>query len=150
MDRFGLRVHVRGLNDTEERAEVYRRARAYRYNPARFIREWEAATIEAEDEIINARSLLKETLIPDKILNMGLELVLRLKIDSHRAEYTLFEAARAYAAADSRTEVTITDLETVAPLALRQRNSEFMNNFFDNQIEQDETINTLLQEITQE
>lgn len=150
MDRFGLRVHVRGLNDTEERAEVYRRARAYRYNPARFIREWEAATIEAEDEIINARSLLKETQIPDRILNMGLQLVLRLKIDSHRAEYTLFEAARAYAAADSRTEVTITDLETVAPLALRQRNSEFMNSFFDNQVEQDGTINTLLQEITQE
>lgn len=150
MDRFGLRVYVRGLTTREDRAEVYKRARAYRYNPARFIREWEAATANAEAEIINARSLLKKTQIPDDVLEMGLELVLRLEIDSHRAEYTLFEAARAYAAADDRTEVTMLDLQTVAPLALRQRNSEFMSNFFENQIEQDRAIEMILQEMTQD
>ncbi|MFW5709404.1 MAG: ATP-binding protein [Chloroflexota bacterium] len=41
MDRFGLRVNVRGLTDPEERLEVYRRVREYRKNPHQFIRLWE-------------------------------------------------------------------------------------------------------------
>ncbi len=38
----------------------------------------------------------------------------------------LFEAARAYAAADSRRRVTEKDLRAIAPLALRHRHSDFM------------------------
>src|SRR5690606_17153175 len=41
MDRFGLRVNVRGLVNKEERMDVYNRVRAYRRNPAAFVREWE-------------------------------------------------------------------------------------------------------------
>lgn len=147
MDRFGLRVYVRGLTDMAERAEVYQRARAYRYNPTRFIREWESATAAAESEIVAARDLLNKTTLPDDVIQAGLELILKLDIDSHRAEYTLFEAARAYAAADNRTEVTLDDLRIVAPLSLRQRNSEFMSNFFENQSEQDRIIQQKLNEI---
>ncbi|MCA9887848.1 MAG: ATP-binding protein [Anaerolineae bacterium] len=147
MDRFGLRVYVRGLTDMAERAEVYQRARAYRYNPTRFIREWESATAAAESEIVAARDLLNKTTLPDNVIQAGLELILNLDIDSHRAEYTLFEAARAYAAADNRTEVTLDDLRIVAPLSLRQRNSEFMSNFFENQSEQDRIIQQKLNEI---
>src|SRR5690606_4286491 len=36
MDRFGLRVNVRGLMEREERLEVYRRVRSYRQNPLQF------------------------------------------------------------------------------------------------------------------
>ena len=147
MDRFGLRVYVRGLTDPTERGEVYNRARAYRRNPTRFIREWEGATAAAESEIMAARELLNQTVLPDEVIRVGLDLILKLGLDSHRAEYTLFEAARAYAAADSRTEVTLDDLKVVAPLSLRQRNSEFMSNFFDNQAEQDKTIHQTLDEI---
>src|SRR5215475_2019274 len=41
MDRFGLRVAVRGIMDnTAERQEVYKRVRDYKTNPRGFIREW--------------------------------------------------------------------------------------------------------------
>ena len=42
----------------------------------------------------------------------------------------LFEAARAYAAADSRAVVSEKDLRAIAPLALRQRQSGFMHEYF--------------------
>lgn len=142
LDRFGLRVNVRGLMQTEDRAEIYRRVRAYRLNPTRFIRDWREATAEVEEDLIIARELLKETTIPDETLNTGLALVQHLQIDSHRAEYTMFEAARAHAAADMRTEVTIDDVRTVAPMALRQRRSEFMISFFEDQTEEDQQINS--------
>ncbi len=148
MDRFGLRVNVRGLPEKEERLEVYRRVRVYRKNPAELIREWEQATVEALEDILIARELLKETTIAEDALDIGLQLVQQLRIDSHRAEYTMFEAIRAYAAADGRTTATIEDIRTVAPMALRQRRSEFMVNFFENQAKEDEQIHASIDELS--
>ena len=150
LDRFGLRVNVRGLMKTEDRAEIYRRVRAFKKNPTRFIREWEAETTVAEEDILIAREILKDTTISDEVLDAGLRLVQELDIDSHRAEYTMFEAARAYAAADNRIEVTIDDIRAVAPMALRQRRSEFMVNFFESQAEEDEQIRAQLDALVTE
>lgn len=147
LDRFGLRINVRGLMRPEDRAEIYKRVRAYRRNPSRFIREWELETAKTQEDIIVARELLKETDITDEAFRAGLELVERLEIDSHRAEYTMFEAARAYVAADNRTKVRIDDIRAVAPMALRQRNSEFMSEFFDNQEKEDSHIREKVDEI---
>lgn len=144
LDRFGLRVNVRGLTQLEERMEVYQRMRAYRRNPTNFIHQWELNTAETLEEVVTARERIKETQIADEALHVGLQLVEMLKIDSHRADYTLFEAARAYAAADTRTQVTIEDIRAVAPLALRQRRSEFMDTFFESQQSEDEHIQKCL------
>lgn len=66
-----------------------------------------------------------------------------MKIDSTRAEYTMFEAARAHAVADGRKIATIDDVRAVAPMALRQRRSEFMANFVEMQDAEDNQIRTL-------
>jgi magnesium chelatase subunit I len=140
LDRFGLRVNVRGLSSRDERLEVYNRVRSYRHNPTQFIREWEPATAAAREEIVLARELLKETMLSPEALEVGLALVQELDIDSHRAEYTMFEASRAYAASDGRDIVSLADIRAVAPMALRQRRSPFMVSFFENQAEEDEQI----------
>ena len=147
MDRFGLRVNVRGLMTRDERLQVYERSMAYRFTPSRFIREWEAATAEAREEIILARELLKETALAPEALEIGLTLIQDLDIDSHRADYTMFEAARAHAAADGRDVAGIRDIRAVAPMALRQRRSEFMVNFFESQHVEDEQIRTRIDEL---
>lgn len=149
LDRFGLRVNVRGLMSPEDRAEIYQRVRVYRRNPTKFIREWEAETAATQDDIMIARELLKDTEIDDEAFQVGLQLVKHLEIDSHRAEYTMFEAARAYTAADGRTKVTIDDIRAVAPMALRQRRSEFMVNFFESQVKEDTQIRKILDEMVE-
>jgi len=148
LDRFGLRVVVRGLEETDERIEVYNRMREYRQNPATFIQKWEWATAEALEEVISARERLKQTTISGSVMRVGFELVRRLEIDSHRADYVMFEAARAHAAADGRTETTLDDLRAVAPLALRQRRSEFMVSYAEEQQAEDEHIRTTISAIT--
>ncbi len=140
MDRFGLRVNVRGLTEATERLEVYRRVRAYRQNPNPFVRQWEEETAIVRDEILYARERLQDTTLTDDAITLGLRLVNELDIDSHRAEYTMFEAARAHAASDSRELATIDDIRAVAPMALRQRRSEFMVNFFESQKAEDDHI----------
>lgn len=149
LDRFGLRVNVRGLSAQEDRLEVYKRVRVYRQNPRQFVREWQPVTSEAREEIILARELLKETILSDEAIEIGLKLVQKLDIDSHRAEYTMFEAARAYAASDGRDVVTTRDIRVVAPLALRQRRSQFMVSFFENQREEDDQIRSYIDELTE-
>ncbi len=59
----------------------------------------------------------------------GLRMVQEMGIDSLRAEITLFEAARAYAGADGRPIATPDDVRVVAPMALRLRRSEFMDEY---------------------
>ena len=76
-----------------------------------------------------------------------MQLVKTLQIDSLRAEITLFEAARAYAAADGRQTVWVEDLAVVAPLALRARRSEFMLAFFATQETEEKEIDQALQEV---
>ena len=144
LDRFGLRVNVRGLMDPQGRRLIYERVRAFRQNPMAFFREWERLTAEARDEILLARDLLKETTVADEVLDVGLALVQALEIDSHRAEYTLFEAARAHAASDGRDVADMRDLRSVAVLALRERQSEFMTRFFEQQEHEDARIHAAI------
>ena len=148
LDRFGLRVNVRGLMDAEERLEIYNRVRAFRTNPRGFMREWASATVAAREDVMTARELLKEVVLEEEALKLGLDLVRLLDIDSHRAEYTMFEAARAYAASDGRNRATVEDLRAVAPLALRQRRSQYMVDYFNDQRLEDDHIRTQIDQIT--
>jgi magnesium chelatase subunit I len=147
MDRFGLRVNVRGLMSREERVEVYRRVSMYRRSADHFVHEWDTATAETREEIMLARELLKETTLTDDAIDKGIALVQALDIDSHRAEYAMFEAARAHAAADGRDSATVNDIRAVAPLALRQRRSDFMVDYFVNENTEDDRIRALFDEI---
>jgi magnesium chelatase subunit I len=140
MDRFGLRVTVRGLERKEDRLEIYKRVRAYRENPRVFLHEWATLTAQIREEVGLARELLKETIVSEKALELGISLVHELGIDSTRAEFTMFEAARAHAAADGRDVADVRDLRFVAPLALRQRRSVYMDEFFDHQLQEDQQI----------
>jgi magnesium chelatase subunit I len=64
-----------------------------------------------------------------------------LKIDSLRTEISLFEAARAHAAADGRKKVTFEDLRAVALLTLRLRRSGFMTDYLSSQQTEEDEIN---------
>jgi magnesium chelatase subunit I len=133
MDRFGLRVTVRGLNGLENEAdclEVYRRVQAYQTSPRRVIAAYAEDTDQARREIQAGRDLLPQVVISDQVARTGLKMIAELRIDSLRAEMTLFEAGRAYAALDGRTSVTIDDLREIAPMALRLRRSTFMEEYF--------------------
>lgn len=143
-DRFGLRVVVRGLEDIQERLEAYRRVQAYQSNPRQTVTRFVTETEIAKAEIQAARDILSNVILSNEVAQSGLELINRLKIDSLRAEITLFEGARAYAAAEGRQEVNLDDLREIAPLALRLRRSNFMEGYLEQQqIEESELLEIL-------
>lgn len=147
LDRFGLRVMVRGLVDSTDRLEAYRRVQSYMVHPRQTVAGYGPETELLRAEIEAARSLLSQVSLPDEIAQLGLTLIDRLHIDSLRAEITLFEAARAYASADGRQEVTGDDLRAIAPLALRVRRSNFMSEYFAAQQVEETEILSLLEDV---
>lgn len=145
-DRFGLRVIVKGLDDDNERLEAYRRVKAYLANPRLTATQFQLETEVARKEIQLARELLPLVELPDTVAKVGLRWIKELRIDSLRAEITLFEAARAFAAADSRQVVDIDDLKQVAPMALRLRKSSFMSDYLSQQEKEQTQLKAIMEQ----
>ncbi len=143
-DRFGLRVVVRGLTNLDARREVYRRAVDYQQDPYKFVAQWDFETQRTLIDVQNARDLLPKVTFADGVEASGLRWVQALKIESHRAEITMFEAARAYAAADGREKASLDDLRVVAPLALKQRQSQFITDYMRQQEEENKIIQAVI------
>ncbi len=145
LDRFGLRVVVRGLQEAPNRLEAYRRVQAYLENQRSVIQLFQEDIEQARAEIQLARDLLKQVRLSDDTALVGLKLIHQLKIDSLRADITLFEAARAFAALDKRNTVEVGDIYTVAPMALRLRRSAFMDDYLAQQDVEEQELKDMMQ-----
>lgn len=147
MDRLGLRVVVAPVQHPKQRLEVYERNRLFADDPVTFAARHADETMTLADEIARAKDLLPRVSIPARTAQSALRLINSLKIQSHRAEITLLEAARARAAADGRKRVRNEDVAVVAPLALRQRRSDFMERFMTESRQEDDRIASGVKEV---
>jgi magnesium chelatase subunit I len=144
LDRFGLRVLVSGLKGKKQRLEAYRRTIAYRTNPRQVVREYAGATALVREELQTAREAISKVAITKEAERYGLDLIKEMGVDSLRAEITLFEAARARAVADGRHKASTKDIRAVAPIAIRLRRSEFMEDFFKAQTREQRRLQKML------
>lgn len=144
MDRFGLRAVVKGLTEPDQRYQIYEQALFYRNNPEKLAAIYAEQTLTLAEEVNEARQRLPKVTLSKEAVQLGLSLIQQLQIDSSRAEITLFEAARAHAAADERLEAIPDDIQAVALLALRQRQSKGLAEFFESQEVEDAKVASLL------
>ena len=128
------------------RYQAYQQAMAYQRDPERLASMYAEGALALAAEIERAQKRLPAVTISDEARQLGLQLIQSLKIDSNRAEITLFEAARAHAAADEREQVTVDDVRIVATLALRQRQSPGLLKFFQEQAEEDARLRAAFEE----
>jgi magnesium chelatase subunit I len=147
LDRFGLRVLVRGLERKEDRLEAYRRSITFRSNPHQVIEAYANSTDHVREELSVAREKLPDVKLSSQAEKLGLKLIEELGIDSLRSEITLFESARAYAVADGRLRASTDDVRKVAPLALRLRRSAFMRDYISSRAEEEEEIELLINDL---
>ena len=103
LDRFGLSVDVRTIDDLDQRIEVIRRRDAYETDPAAFVRLWAKRDATIGRRVVAARKIIRQVEIPDHVVMRMSQLCLRLGIDGMRGELTLMRASRA--AADWRRRV---------------------------------------------
>jgi len=121
LDRFGLSVEVKTPTDLEQRIEVIKRRDAFERDKAGFIAAWKKADDALRKRIVAGRKHLPRVEVPDPVLKSAALLCMALGTDGLRAELTLIRAARGLAAFEQASEVDISHLRRVAPLALRHR-----------------------------
>ena len=121
LDRFGLTVHVEGLEDRVARKELLRRRFEFEQRPEAFLLRWQPQENFLADQIAAARARLHEIKIPDKIMNLTVQLVIELGIHGHRADIALLKAAKTLAALMDKDEVSAFELQEAAEFVLPHR-----------------------------
>jgi len=121
LDRFGLAVEVRTPQDLGERLDVLRRREAFERDPAGFVASHAKAQASLSKRLVRARKHVLGVTLSDDLLLKATDLCRRLGTDGLRGELSLMRAAKAVAALGGRDAVTLSDLRTVAPMALRHR-----------------------------
>lgn len=124
LDRFGLCVEVVSEKDLEKRAALMHRREAYDRDPWGFIRRFQAENDNLTRQIVSARSSLKVVSFPDHLRRLVSEICTESNVAGHRADLVIEQAAKAAAALKGHPEVTVEDVQEVAPLALAHRKRE--------------------------
>jgi Mg-chelatase subunit ChlI len=120
-DRIGLEVDVEALTEPEARAEVVRRREAFAHDPDGFRATWATAQEDLAEHVAAAESRLDEVGLSNALYAAVGQLVVRSGVDSHRADITIVECAKAIAALAGRNEADADDVLAAAELALGHR-----------------------------
>jgi magnesium chelatase ATPase subunit I len=121
LDRFGLHVEIKTLDNLDERLEIILRREAFERDAQSFCNVWEAEQEKLRRKLARARKALSTVKIDRALLRRIAELCLQLKIDGHRGELSITRAARALAAFEGRRTTTEEDVRRVAAMSLRHR-----------------------------
>ena len=120
-DRIGLHVEVEPLRDPEQRADVIRRREAFTSDPDALARRFDRYQDELRERVRAAVRLISEVAVPEPLYAAIGALVTRLGVESHRADITVLECAKAIAALAPRHSVGAADVREAAALALSHR-----------------------------
>jgi len=121
LDRFGLSVAAKAVQEPKLRAEVVARRRAFEKNAEEFCASFDGEQKKLAQRCSDARKLLDSVTVGDKVAQSIARRCLSEQCDGLRADLVLHKAACAHAALRGAVEVTVADVETVAELALRHR-----------------------------
>ncbi len=121
LDRFGFCVDVSTPREIKDRVEIIKRRDAYERDREGFTLAWSKETAKLGRRIEAGRTRLAKIEVPDAVLEAAARLCVALGTDGLRGELVLIRAARAFAALDGATTVSIDHLRKVAPGVLRHR-----------------------------
>ncbi|MDR1044018.1 MAG: ATP-binding protein [Candidatus Adiutrix sp.] len=133
LDRFGLCVEVRGLEDPAARREVVRRRLEFEDNPEKFAERFLGGEEETGRKIELAGLRLAEIKITDQALDYAVRICLSLGVDGHRGDLTVIKSALTLAAWKGLSEPGPEEIMEAAELALphRMRRKPFQDVDFD-------------------
>ncbi len=121
VDRFGLCVEVISEKDVSARTEIMLRREEFDSNPREFIARYRESNMALRNRILKARDIILSVVVPRFVRSFIGVLCAEHNVEGHRAELVMEHAARALAAWEGRTEVTINDVKRVAPMVLMHR-----------------------------
>ena len=124
LDRLPLSVEVHRISDAKDRVEVVKRNMEYEDNPESFIRKYDSIQEQLKERIDQARRILQDVRISNRLVKVVCELCLELKVDGMRPDIVITKTAKTLAAFENRKDVIAEDISKAAELTLSHRTRE--------------------------
>jgi magnesium chelatase subunit I len=121
LDRFGMHAQIRTVKEPELRVQIVEQRTQFDQNPPEFLVTYQAKQDDIQRQIIAAQERLKTVSIDHELRVKISQLCSELDVDGLRGDIVTNRAAKALAAYEGRTEVTLDDIKRVATLCLRHR-----------------------------
>jgi len=121
LDRFGMHAEIRTVKDPLLRVKVVEERTSFDQTPEIWVENYAEQQQELRDRIISAQKLLNNVELDYDLRVKISEVCSTLDVDGLRGDIVTNRAAKAYAAYNDRTKVTVADIEKIITLCLRHR-----------------------------
>mgnify|MGYP000550644627 CR=1 FL=1 len=121
LDRFGMHAEIRTVKEPVLRVQIVEQRTDFDQNSQEFLESYQPQQIDLQQQLVNAQERLKAIEIDYDLRVKISQVCSELDVDGLRGDIVTNRAAKAIAAFEGRTEVTIDDIRRVVTLCLRHR-----------------------------
>ncbi|PSB18700.1 magnesium chelatase ATPase subunit I [Phormidesmis priestleyi ULC007] len=121
LDRFGMHAEIRTVKEPVLRVQIVEQRTEFDQNPQEFLENYQPQQIDLQEQLVNAQERLKAIEIDYDLRVKISQVCSELDVDGLRGDIVTNRAAKAIAAFEGRTEVTVSDIRRVVTLCLRHR-----------------------------
>ncbi len=121
LDRFGLALALDNYRDVAVRQQIVKARINFDADPIAFRQQFAAQQQALTDAIQQAQHHLKQLPFSDAVYARVSALCLAAQVDGLRADLVMLRAARAFAALQGASEISIAHVDAIAELALHHR-----------------------------
>ncbi|NEQ46007.1 MAG: magnesium chelatase ATPase subunit I [Leptolyngbya sp. SIOISBB] len=121
LDRFGMHAEIRTVRDPELRVQIVEQRSDFDQNPQTYLEKFSEPQTSLQKRIIDAQARLPEVTLDHDFRIKISQVCAELDVDGLRGDIVANRAAKALAAYEGRTEVTLDDIRQVIVMCLRHR-----------------------------
>ncbi|MDJ1183541.1 magnesium chelatase ATPase subunit I [Roseofilum casamattae] len=121
LDRFGMHAEIRTVKDPELRVKIVEERSGFDRNPQSFLQHHQGEQEALQQKLVLAQERLSSVTVDYELRVQISQVCSELDVDGLRGDIVTNRAAKAIAAFDGRTEVTVEDIQQVVTLCLRHR-----------------------------
>ncbi|MBP0029019.1 magnesium chelatase ATPase subunit I [Roseofilum sp. Guam] len=121
LDRFGMHAEIRTVKEPDLRVKIVEERSAFDSQPQEFLQRSQTEQEALQQRLVQARERLSSVNIDYELRVQISQVCSELDVDGLRGDIVTNRAAKALAAFEGRTEVTLEDIQQVVTLCLRHR-----------------------------
>ncbi|NET74762.1 MAG: magnesium chelatase ATPase subunit I [Okeania sp. SIO1F9] len=121
LDRFGMHAEIRTVKDPSLRVQIVEQRSAFDQNSQEFLLNYQIQQEELQDKLVAAQQKLKSVEVDYDLRVKISQVCSELDVDGLRGDIVTNRAAKALAAFEGKTEVTVEDIGRVITMCLRHR-----------------------------
>ncbi len=121
LDRFGMHAEIRTISDPDSRVRIVEERISFDKSPATWFEKYEEEQFKIQARLSKATTLLPQVQISKDFQLKISQVCSELQVEGLRGDLVVTRAAKALAAFEERTEVTLEDIKKTIILCLRHR-----------------------------